>query len=469
MITYILQTIAFQLVFLALYELILKKETFFQWNRVYLLLTPVIALLLPFIKIQALQSAVPQNLIVSLPEITLGTATTATQNNQIVTSPLLSTIEIILLTGIVISTLLFVWKLFKIIQLKRKGKREVIDNTPIVHVPNSNEAFSFAGTIFLGESLNQNSKKYILAHEMVHVKQNHYLDLLYFELLRIVFWFNPLVYLYQKRIAALHEYIADAEVISQSEKTSYYQNLLSEVFQTHSISFINTFFNHSLIKKRIVMLHKLKSKKTQLAKFLMLLPLIAGIILYTSCSQNVASETPQESSIEQKIDELKAALEKNPDGITLQEHNELVKLARQTPLKGYDQNNTLDLYNKGELDALPFAVIDQVPIYPGCENLSSNEERKQCMSENLNNLVLKSFNAKVANGLGLNGRVRLAVQFKIDAQGNVVDILSRAPNNILEEEAKRVISLIPQMQPGQQNGKAVAVLYSLPIVFEVKE
>tara|TARA_R110002072_G_scaffold151503_3_gene300885 strand:+ start:13253 stop:14662 length:1410 start_codon:yes stop_codon:yes gene_type:complete len=469
MTTYILQTIVFQLLFLAVYELLLKKETFFQWNRLYLLLTPLLALALPFVQIPALGAVVPQNLIVTLPEIKLSTTTAVVENTMATSSISLSVLEIIFFTGMAVSALLFIYKLFKIFQLKRNGKTHVLETTKLILLPNSKEAFSFAGTIYLGESLKEESKKYILAHEQVHLEQKHYLDLLYFEVLRIVFWFNPLVYLYQKRITTLHEYIADAHVVASTEKTTYYQNLLSEVFQTQTISFINTFFNHSLIKKRIVMLHKSKSEKTKLAKFLILLPLIAGIMLYTSCSQDVASESSQENSITQKIEELKTALENNSGGISLQEHEELVKLARQTALKGYDQNNALNLFESGELDALPFAVIDQVPIYPGCENLSTNEERKQCMSENLNTLIIENFNSKVAKGLGLNGRVKLSVQFKIDEQGNVVDILSRAPIAALEEEARRVVGLIPQMQPGKQEGKAVAVSYALPIVFEVNE
>lgn len=469
MTSYILQTIAFQLLFLIFYEWALKKETFFQWNRLYLLFTPLLAMVLPFVKIPALGTVVPQNFIVALPTVSIGNTVATAQSSLVTSSTSLSVLEIILILGMAVSALLFMYKLYKIIELKRKGKTAIIGTTTLVHLPNSTDAFSFAGTIFLGESLNEDSKKYILAHEQVHLKQKHYVDLLYFEVLRIAFWFNPLIYFYQKRIATLHEYIADAHVVATTEKTSYYQNLLSEVFQTQKISFINTFFNHSLIKKRIVMLHKSKSKKTQLVKFLIVLPLIAGIMLYTSCSQEVASERSQENSISQKIEELKAALENNPDGITGEQQKELLQLLSNESKNNKNNQKTIDLYNSGELDALPFAVIDQVPLYPGCENLSTNEERKNCMSDNITKLVTKNFNSEMANGLGLQGRQRISIMFKIDTEGNVIEIRSRAPVKELEEEAKRVIGLIPQMQPGQQGGKAVGVLYSLPIVFQVKE
>lgn len=466
MIGYLIQTIAFQLLFLILYELLLKKETFFQWNRAYLCFTPLLALILPFIKIPALQTAIPQNFVVALPEITIGN-TTATQNTIAATNPSFALFEIILLTGIALSTMLFLWKLYKIRQLKRKGKTEISENITIIHLPKSTEAFSFAGAIYIGEHLSIHAKEQIIQHEQVHIKQKHYADLLYFELLRILFWFNPLIYIFQKRTATLHEYIADAETVSLSDKKEYYQNLLSEVFQTQNISFINTFFNHSLIKKRIVMLHKSKSKKSQLVKYALLLPVLAGMLFYTSCTQEI--ETPsKESSVTQKIEELKMALENNESGLTVSESNELYELVKNAPLKGVDERNAISLFNQGELDALPFAVIDQVPVYPGCENLATNEERKNCMAENINNLVIENFNKDIFDEWGIKGRARITVQFKIDTQGNVVDIFSRAPNNFLQEEAKRVISLIPKMQPGKQDGKDVSVLYSVPIVFEIK-
>ncbi len=432
MITYLIQTIVFQLLFLVIYDLILKRETFFQWNRAYLCLTPLLALILPFIKIPALQAAIPQNFIVNLPEVTIGNTTTATQDTILASGASLSLFEIIILAGITVSTVLFLWKLYKIIRLKRKGKTETLENTTLVHLPDSTDAFSFGNIIFLGENLEQTAKKHIISHELVHVRQKHYVDLLYFELLRILFWFNPLVYLFQKRTATLHEFIADAQAVSTSDKKEYYQNLLSEVFQTRNISFVNTFFNHSLIKKRIVMLHKSKSKKSQLVKYLLLLPLMTAMLCVTSCEQR-ESQSTAEKSIE--------------------------PIVTIDTIKG----------SKNAVNDVPFAVIDQVPLYPGCENLTTNEERKQCFSEKISALIIENFNPKVIKNSGLIGRQRISVQFKIDDQGNVVDILSQGPNNLLEKEAKRVVGLIPQLQPGMHDGKAVGVLYSLPIIYEVKE
>jgi len=110
-----------------------------------------------------------------------------------------------------------------------------------------------------------------------------------------------------------------------------------------------------------------------------------------------------------------------------------------------------------------------VPIYPGCESMKNNDQRKKCMSEKIDEFVRKKFNADLGSQLGLTGINRVIVQFKIDKNGNVTDVRSRAPHPRLEQEAARVINALPKMQPGKQRGKPVGVMYSLPIVFQVQD
>jgi len=118
---------------------------------------------------------------------------------------------------------------------------------------------------------------------------------------------------------------------------------------------------------------------------------------------------------------------------------------------------------------VPFAVIENVPIFPGCENKSGNNAKKDCMSEKITQFVQKKFNTDLAGDLGLSGVQRINVIFKIDKTGNIVGIRSRAPHPALEKEAARVIGGLPKMQPGKQRGKSVIVPYSLPIIFKVQD
>ena len=121
-----------------------------------------------------------------------------------------------------------------------------------------------------------------------------------------------------------------------------------------------------------------------------------------------------------------------------------------------------------EIADVPFAVIENVPIYPGCENEPNNDDKKACMSEKVQKFVQKKFNTELANDLGLEGRQRISVQFKIDKNGNVVDVRARAPHPRLEQEAIEVVKSLPKMVPGKQRGKPVGVLYALPILFQVE-
>ncbi len=117
---------------------------------------------------------------------------------------------------------------------------------------------------------------------------------------------------------------------------------------------------------------------------------------------------------------------------------------------------------------VPFAVIENVPVFPGCEK-GNNAAKRKCMSDKIQKFVVKKFNTDLAGDLGLTGRQRINVIFKIDKNGNVVGVRSRAPHPRLEKEAARVINLLPKMKPGRQRGKAVTVPYSLPIIFQVQD
>jgi protein TonB len=121
-----------------------------------------------------------------------------------------------------------------------------------------------------------------------------------------------------------------------------------------------------------------------------------------------------------------------------------------------------------EIADVPFEVIENVPVYPGCEKKRSNAEKKKCMSEKVQKFVQKKFNTELAGDLGLEGRQRIAVQFKIDKNGDVVNVRARAPHPKLEQEAVKVVKALPKMVPGRQRGTAVGVLYSLPILFQVE-
>ena len=117
---------------------------------------------------------------------------------------------------------------------------------------------------------------------------------------------------------------------------------------------------------------------------------------------------------------------------------------------------------------VPSEVIESVPVFPGC-NRGNNKKKRKCMSEKIAQFVESKFNTDIAADLGLTGRQRIMVIFKIDTLGNITGVRDRAPHPRLEKEAVRVINLLPKMKPGIKNGKPVIVPYSVPMIFQVNE
>src|SRR5690606_24273743 len=187
--------------FLLVYELFLKKETFFTYNRAYLLLTPVIAMLLPLLKIPLLQTAIPAETLVMLPEVFIGGSgevQTGMASNS-VTPEAAQTINWWLLAygaGFLFSLGIFFHKFRILKQLFSHQPVLKTEKMKIIEVPQSTVACTFYNTIFLGTDLSEKEREQILSHEMVHVRQRHTLDLLFFEFLKLIFWFNPLIYIY---------------------------------------------------------------------------------------------------------------------------------------------------------------------------------------------------------------------------------------------------------------------------------
>lgn len=119
-------------------------------------------------------------------------------------------------------------------------------------------------------------------------------------------------------------------------------------------------------------------------------------------------------------------------------------------------------------EEVAFEVIENIPVYKGCDESMSNEDKRQCMSDKISDLVAKNFNTDIATKLKLpSGEVRISVIFKINTEGNIENIQARAKYHVLEDEAIRVVKMIPQMTPGYLRDKPVVVPYSLPIIFKV--
>ena len=128
-------------------------------------------------------------------------------------------------------------------------------------------------------------------------------------------------------------------------------------------------------------------------------------------------------------------------------------------------NNKTGVIEKGVLD-VPFAIIEDVPLFPGCERVKKSQRRK-CFQEKMARHISKNFRyPEIAQEMGIQGRVY--VQFVIDKDGSITGIRTRGPDKNLEKEANRIIAKLPKMTPGKQRGRPVRVPFSIPITFRLQ-
>ena len=474
MINYIIQVILFQVLFLAIYDFFLSKETFFTKNRWYLLGTPILSFFIPLIKIPNIEKALPQEFTVNLPEIILSPEKMLLQtisSEDVMISN--NYINLLFWAGAVLSSILFLVKLFGIITLIKKHKAQKLANVNLIVIPAETKAFSFFNYIFLGEKIKESNRANIIQHELVHSNQKHTYDLLLFEILKIVMWCNPMIYFFQKRITLVHEYISDAVVAKTETKETYINNLLSNFFQVENIAFINQFYQPSLIKKRIIMMKKKQSKKTNQLKYLLLIPVLASMLFYSSCATKPLKN--EISNLENALKEQKETNEKQK--VLLEQQQQVLrdsiallnnqKEAKENEIKVLRRKGFLNSINERtvvETETVSFMTIDKVPVFPGCE-----EGDKACFSKMVQKHFVKNFDSKMPKTLGLSpGKKRVFIGFKIDKEGDVVDIKARAPHPEIEKEVIRVMETLPKMLPGENEGKKVEVKYSIPFTLFVE-
>ncbi|WP_127024376.1 M56 family metallopeptidase [Flagellimonas beolgyonensis] len=284
--------------FLAVYHLFLKRDTFFTENRLFLVAGLLLSLVFPLIKFQ-------NTIIVDQPMVVATRGNTAT-TVVAVASPNLFTLENILITIYVLVTLFFLVRF--ILQLSALKRLERDAKTwkehPYLHVETAKRIapFSFFNHIFYNPSLfNSKELGIMLAHEKVHARQLHTLDIVLLELIRIVFWFNPILWFYKTAIKQNLEYLADRYAVEGMENIKSYQYLmLKQVVNKPEYAVTNSFYN-SLIKKRIVMLNQNQSKRTSVFKTLLVLPLL-GLFLVSFSVENVYLYKKSEDALDTLAD-----------------------------------------------------------------------------------------------------------------------------------------------------------------------
>jgi biopolymer transport protein ExbD len=194
----------------------------------------------------------------------------------------------IYLSGLLFFLMRFIYLLAWLNNYARKNTSECIDGYELVNTQDKVPSFSFFNRVYINKNeLTPIEFKQVLAHELIHVKQKHSLDLLIAQAMTIFQWFNPLVWRLQKSMKIVHEYIADRKVVEQGYELFDYQSLLlSQLVSIRSVELVNN-FNLLSIKKRIAMMNKTKSgKMAKLKAFLVIPILVAAFFVFADMTVN---------------------------------------------------------------------------------------------------------------------------------------------------------------------------------------
>ncbi|MCX6334467.1 MAG: M56 family metallopeptidase [Bacteroidia bacterium] len=394
-----------------IYYSFLSRDTMYSRNRIFILLSFALSLILPAISIETRQ---PNDLQVfgrDLTGMTI-TGTTAGSSSESFSFDWQYLLLIIYITGLIAAGLKLMIEIISLLMLITRQKR---DEKNIISLSNSRTSgFSAFGHIFIDRSLEPDEAEEIIRHEQKHLDRFHFVDIILSELLKVVQWFNPFIYMFDRSLRAVHEYQADEECLNSGIPVHSYQGLvMNQVFRARIFNPSNSFSNPTLIKKRMIMMTKKRSKALANLKILLVVPGLAVLlILFSTCSEKIT--------------------------------NSDIIMEEVTP------TSTAAVTKSGEQE--PFVVVEEMPMFPGSDTallryLAENTKYPQIAKEN-----------------NIQGRV--IVRFCVTETGDVDRItVLKGVSPELDAEAARVVSTLPAFKPGKQGGKDVPVWYMVPITF----
>ncbi|GGH16951.1 M56 family metallopeptidase [Mucilaginibacter phyllosphaerae] len=427
---YLLLVNIYLTLFFGFYSLLLRRETFFQLNRIYLIGTAILSFFIPLIQ----SDWVKDLFITRKVQYTLyGTGAGITDIAPIKDNPL------------TIGQVLIVLYAAGVIFLAARLMLQLILLRQIIKNPAPSASYSFFNKIKVNDGID--GKDVIHSHELVHARQFHSADVLIIEAVMIINWFNPVVYLYRLAIKHVHEYIADRHTLKAgTNKAEYALLLLSQTFDTPAHQLVNPFFNHSLLKKRIMMLQKNRSARIKLIKYGLSAPLFVLMLILSSATIS------NSKAVDAIHDKAKQVFDAPAKAI-------LADTTYKTTIITYDPKT--DKLPVAPADTVPdknknqvFTQVEHVPTFPGGEN---------AFAQYLVSNIKYPADAKKNKVEG-----RSVITFIVEKDGSLSDLkVVRALGSGTDEEAIRVLKASPKWNPGVQNGKTVRVQYSIPVSFSL--
>ena len=460
---YILKSSVCLAAFYLFYRLLLSRETFHRFNRVALLSILLLSCLLPLVEVTVEKQTEVHQTMMTLEQWLMladmmNTAEAMDLQAEEVTVTWIQVALLVYLAGILFFALRNGYSLLKLGGLLKSGRKENLSKytgdgekvTLIVH-EHDIAPFSWMKYIVISKKdLDENGRE-ILIHELAHIQNRHSWDLLVADICIFFQWFNPASWLLKQELQNIHEYEADETVIEKGVDAKQYQLLLiKKAVGTRLYSMANS-FNHSKLKKRITMMLKEKSNPWAKLKYLYMLPVAA--IAVTAFARPEISETAEEISAV-KVNDLTAIVEAKVTK-TIEEAVQVSTVLKDTAKPVEVKYIPAEVGDK--LQGSPvFEMVEQMPEFPGggmsaaLEYIQKNMQYPESAKEN-----------------GTQGRV--TVQFVVDKAGNVTEPkVLRPVDKELDAEAIRLVKSMPKWKPGMQKGQAVAVKFTMPVLFRLE-
>ncbi len=483
---YIIESsIAFTILFV-LYQLFFASYKNLQFNRIFLIFTGAFSLLLPFVRI-------PLNLFESQRDqlinnvILLPTAIIQSTSEELTRSTAFdfSTIELLGFIYFSIAAILLIKLILsigKVVSFIWKNRKTGIVKKDYLLIPTNGKINTCSFFHFLlwdnTQQLDDHEKRCILDHEYVHIKQKHSLDVVGSELLSILFWFNPLIYLYKKSVKATHEFIADDYATHGQDKKDYISILSTHTLKKLNLSLGNNFYQTQILK-RLNML-KTEKKRSRWSRMMLTVPILGMLIYVLACEsrdmdggnvnvpdgfswidpktapdklqEEFENEDPEKMGIlffqgemDESVSRFMSSV--NPKIVEVMKNDDQTEIYLIVDKELKQSSQTVD-------DALTF--VDEMPVptegfeafyHYIAKNMKYPTQARQ------NNIQGKVF-----------------VEFTVTEDGNVENTHVKKGIGLgCDEEALRVVSSYQNWKPGYLNGKAVKTSMIIPVSFKLAD
>ncbi len=489
------------LLLLAVYKLCFSGTTLHRFNRIYLLASCVLSAVVPFVRLNLpqTQSLAIQNTAFAQ---TLQAVTVYGGDHRLAAVP--ENAEFLwawLLIGcwtVYVTVLVTGWtrsivktrRFLKGKKVRRIGGRRIgrhgndrlrLGQIRVVLHDEAFGPFSWMNYIVISKSENGFARRASLRHEVSHIRLCHGADLAFLLACTIV---NPVCWLIMKEIKIVHEYEADDEVINRYgiEEKDYQRLLIMRTVGAEAYALASSF--HSNIKKRIAMMKKVKTMKKRTLGLLAVIP--AFMLMSLVCGNNVCAAERQNAGtanenvvkiiIDNRVSYVYPQSEKESLPVVVEDLEELGKIVRKNKvasavvLVGEDPDNRMadvrEILRDNRCLKVTVGKLEREEAFTAVENMPKFPGGNKAMTEYMINSL--KYPAEAAKN-GIEGRV--LVSFVIEKDGSISEckILKSSDNELLDQEALRVISAMPAWTPGTQNGKTVRVNNVIPVIFRLAE